>query len=533
MTGTKQTTAAAARNDKAGRFTTDGLVLAIMIAVTVAAVTPVFAGRFVYESSLLGYWTFDETGGSIAYDATDNTFNGTVSGATAGVAGKYGTAYSFDGASASVAVADDAAFDGAGVARNAGTEYVSFADGSAYVQDDSQDWSTYRTTSGDRGYSIDVIDRNGNVATGYAGPSSGTQALGADVMINGSCEAISGGWTADGCKSQARSNEQKKDGSYSWKVETSDTANYTGVRNTFPVDDGALYYVHGWHRKASGGTYVWINQSDGGRLGGGGAGVNYWYERDGVVTTDEGQATAWIRPNAYKQVTFYVDAFSAQPVLSGSNAIRMYDAVSGGSQNFASIDSGFSPRTTAEYVISPVTSTGEGTLDQLTIAGWIKPTSVATASDLMIAGKRDGSDGYGLYQYQDDIYFRFGGRYARATGVLVDDTWAHVAATFDGLTATVYVDGVLSSSVGYGGLVQTSTDFSFGSDGSAFFDGVLDDFGMWNRALSVDDIAAVYTDGIDAYSTVFIPEPATLSLVLIGGLMLTRIHRARRAKKTR
>jgi len=50
-----------------------------------------------YESSLVGYWELDETSGSYAYDSTAYNRNGAISGATQGVPGVYGTAYSFDG----------------------------------------------------------------------------------------------------------------------------------------------------------------------------------------------------------------------------------------------------------------------------------------------------------------------------------------------------------------------------------------------------------------------------------------------------
>lgn len=58
---------------------------------------PVCLFAFSYESSLVGYWELDETSGSYAYDSTAYNRNGTISGATQGVPGVYGTAYSFDG----------------------------------------------------------------------------------------------------------------------------------------------------------------------------------------------------------------------------------------------------------------------------------------------------------------------------------------------------------------------------------------------------------------------------------------------------
>ncbi len=48
------------------------------------------------DSSLIGYWNFNEGSGTIAHDASGNGNNGTITGATF-VNGKYGTALSFNG----------------------------------------------------------------------------------------------------------------------------------------------------------------------------------------------------------------------------------------------------------------------------------------------------------------------------------------------------------------------------------------------------------------------------------------------------
>jgi hypothetical protein len=51
-----------------------------------------------YESSLVGYWKFDEQSGSVVSDATANSNDGTaVGGVTMNTSGVYGTAFDFDG----------------------------------------------------------------------------------------------------------------------------------------------------------------------------------------------------------------------------------------------------------------------------------------------------------------------------------------------------------------------------------------------------------------------------------------------------
>jgi len=65
------------------------LWLAIAAAVALALSGPTQAG-------LVGYWNFDETGGTVAGDASSNGAYGVVQG-SARVAGKFGGAYNFDG----------------------------------------------------------------------------------------------------------------------------------------------------------------------------------------------------------------------------------------------------------------------------------------------------------------------------------------------------------------------------------------------------------------------------------------------------
>jgi hypothetical protein len=75
----------------------------------------------------------------------------------------------------------------------------------------------------------------------------------------------------------------------------------------------------------------------------------------------------------------------------------------------------------------------------------------------------------------------------------VTGTWQHLAATYDGNTARFYIDGaeVASRAVGTG--VGTSDVWRIGAYGSSpgnFFDGLVDDVRIYNRALSAGEIQA-------------------------------------------
>ena len=71
--------------------------------------------------------------------------------------------------------------------------------------------------------------------------------------------------------------------------------------------------------------------------------------------------------------------------------------------------------------------------------------------------------------------------------------WQHLAATFDGATARYYVDGVEVASRAFAGSVGTSNTWRIGAYGfgpGGFFDGVIDEVRVYDRALGAAEIVA-------------------------------------------
>ena len=95
---------------------------------------------------------------------------------------------------------------------------------------------------------------------------------------------------------------------------------------------------------------------------------------------------------------------------------------------------------------------------------------------------------------------RKGGR-AESVTFVKPETWYHVAATWDGTWLRIYVDAVLEdSTVREGPLVSTIVEAKFGQGeaGSVSgneFHGRLDEIMMYNRALSGEEIMALYDAG--------------------------------------
>ncbi len=117
-----------------------------------------------------------------------------------------------------------------------------------------------------------------------------------------------------------------------------------------------------------------------------------------------------------------------------------------------------------------------------------------------------------------------------AVAKAVAGQWAHVAATYDGATLKLYVDGVLQSSVAAPRPYDNGTDLYIGGDrgginpsgtgsGWAWYAGLVDDIRIFDQALTVDEIAEVMQgpaqselaeDPSPAQGAIDVPQDTTL-----------------------
>jgi hypothetical protein len=81
-------------------------------------------------------------------------------------------------------------------------------------------------------------------------------------------------------------------------------------------------------------------------------------------------------------------------------------------------------------------------------------------------------------------------------GLISADEWYHAAATYDGTTIRLYVNGQEKGSekVLLNTAALTSTIGRLDREGS-YFDGIIDDVRIYNRALSDEQVKALYQSG--------------------------------------
>jgi prepilin-type N-terminal cleavage/methylation domain-containing protein len=80
--------------------------------------------------------------------------------------------------------------------------------------------------------------------------------------------------------------------------------------------------------------------------------------------------------------------------------------------------------------------------------------------------------------------------------VVTDGNWHHIAATYDGSNGRLYVDGVSGTPGSCAGCVTVSTStLIIGNDdccGGRYFNGLIDEVRIYNRALSATEISDIY-----------------------------------------
>jgi hypothetical protein len=138
--------------------------------------------------------------------------------------------------------------------------------------------------------------------------------------------------------------------------------------------------------------------------------------------------------------------------------------------------------------------------DAITVSAWIKCPTFNTHGT--IVGKNNGNSvtaGYGLFSYVQGFEFNFysGGRWRRTAPrvPVTPGQWHHVAGTFDGNTAYLYIDGEQKASLAQVGTITPATGHSLNIAYwrpalPEYFGGLIDEVAIYNRALSADEIGA-------------------------------------------
>lgn len=130
------------------------------------------------------------------------------------------------------------------------------------------------------------------------------------------------------------------------------------------------------------------------------------------------------------------------------------------------------------------------------LEAWVNPTSAGNWSSVLFKQGPQGMN-YSLYANNGtnkpvaQVYLSNAEQNAPGTGPVPLNTWTHLAATYDGTTLRLYVNGVLAGSKAISGsLLNTPNPLTIGGNAvwSEFFQGQIDEVRLYNRALTATEI---------------------------------------------
>ncbi len=246
----------------------------------------------------------------------------------------------------------------------------------------------------------------------------------------------------------------------------------------------------------------------------------------------------------FSQVIQHVTAESVEPPSglvswwSGDeHALDIHNGNHGtlmGGATFASgyIGQAFSFDDIDDYVWAP--SNGIAELQELTIELWVwideleySMQRFVTLEGAKAVLRHDGvTDSWWAGLGQLHFYMNFGGAPwleeddlydIRVNGVLEAETWYHVAGTYDGSTMRLYLDGELLDSNDVSGTLFCCNGVHL-SWWNEPLDGLLDEVGIYNRALSAEEIYAIYEAGSSGKAGKVWREPVAQCKNLIQNL---------------
>ena len=144
-------------------------------------------------------------------------------------------------------------------------------------------------------------------------------------------------------------------------------------------------------------------------------------------------------------------------------------------------------------------------LQNLTVEAWIKRADASQVSQgspaAGIFGGGAGSYSLSILPNGQLVFGKVALSNVYSTTTVKDTNWHHVAVTREGANVSFYLDGAAAGTATYAAVFEFGTPFAIGSLGTPFlpyyytFLGLIDEVGLYNRALSGAEIGAIYGAG--------------------------------------
>lgn len=141
--------------------------------------------------------------------------------------------------------------------------------------------------------------------------------------------------------------------------------------------------------------------------------------------------------------------------------------------------------------------------DNLTIAVWVKTNDSGNGQHNPYVTKGDQSYAIKHHISNSIEFFIYHDRNWHLVNFPVDGSfngvWHHLAGTYDGTNLKLYIDGTLEATNAYSGSIARSifsVNIGRNAQTGQFYKGVIDDVRIYNRTLTSDEIAKIYSGEI-------------------------------------
>ncbi|MEU4702249.1 LamG-like jellyroll fold domain-containing protein [Nonomuraea dietziae] len=148
-----------------------------------------------------------------------------------------------------------------------------------------------------------------------------------------------------------------------------------------------------------------------------------------------------------------------------------------------------------------------------TLSAWVKPTDLSSWRSLAFKNHSSGVS-YGLYASNGTVpssWMRVGGNHLQVNGTsaLPTGTWTHVAATHDGSTGRLYINGTEVATASISTLEDSGGDLTIGANTywGEYFNGVIDELRLYKRAQTAAEIQTDMNTPLAAPTPVTPPTP--------------------------
>jgi hypothetical protein len=166
----------------------------------------------------------------------------------------------------------------------------------------------------------------------------------------------------------------------------------------------------------------------------------------------------------------------------------------------------------------------------ITVSGWVQPDVRGALVNNWVEGQPTGSSGQFFVELGDDAgvpvlraQIEVGPNRVQASGQVDDDPfyWHHFAMTANGVTLSIYWDGVLVAVADYLGTINNTPGIPWLSIGANLMIpgpvisgggtvGNIDDVALWNRSLSAAEIQGIYSAGLQNIGVAATPPVLTV-----------------------